>query len=262
MIGFKLIGTVLAVVATSTVLALGQGPQQQSSKSQVFEVVSIKPSTASPDHSGVTTNKGTISMENVTLKRCIRSACNVPEAQIVCGPKWIDDERFDINAKADWPAGDQELMIMLQSVLAERFQLSFHRETKTLQGYALVVGKGGVKTKPSPPDARFGIHSNASARTAGIEAVACTMTALTKKLSEMLHLPLADLTDTNGQFDFRLDWAPDDMQAQSLASSNPDISPGASIFSAVQKQLGLKLEPRQVPVEVFAIDHAEKPSEN
>jgi uncharacterized protein (TIGR03435 family) len=256
----KLVGTVLGIVMTLTLLALGQGPQQESSKPRVFEVASIKPNTGSPDHSGVTTDKGRISMENVTLKRCIRSAYGVPEAQIVGGPKWIDDDRFDINAKADWPAGDRELMIMLQSLLVERFQLSFHRESKTIQGYALVVGNGGLKAKPSAPDAGSGINSKTSARAASIEAVACTMTALAKQLSQMLHLPVADLTEANGQFDFRLEWVPDDMQQQSLAGSDPVVSSGSSIFSAVQEQLGLKLESHKVPVEVFAIDHVEKPS--
>lgn len=243
----KLAGPVLGIVVSA--LALGQGPQ-------VFEAASIKPSAGSSDLSGVTTNKGRISMENVTLKRCIRSAWGVPEEQIIGGPEWIDDDRFDINAKADWPAGDPELMIMLQSLLVERFQLSLHRESKMVQGYALVVGKDGLKVKRSAPDAKFGIHSTTGARMASIEAVACTMTALTKKLSEMLRLPVTDLTETNGQFDFRLEWVPDDLQLQPVADSGP------SIFSAVQEQLGLKLESHKVPVEVLAIDHVEKPSFN
>ncbi len=242
----KLVSPVLGMLVT--VLALGQ-------RSQVFEAASIKPNTDPSDSSGITTTKGRISMENVTLKRCIRSAWGVPEERIAGGPKWIDDDRFDINAKADWPAGDPELMIMLQSLIVERFQLSFHRESKTIQGYALVVGKDGLQLKRSAPDAKFGIHSTTDARMASIEAVACTMTALTKKLSEMLRLPVADLTEMNGQFDFRLEWIPDDMQPQSLSS-------GSSIFSAVQEQLGLKLESHKVPVEVLAIDHVEKPSFN
>jgi uncharacterized protein (TIGR03435 family) len=259
-----MISPVLAMQVTLTTLALGQASQPQLSKPQTFEVASIKPSKALPDHSGVTTDKGRISMENVTLKRCIRSAYGVPEAQIVGGPKWIDDDRYDINAKADWPAGDRELMIMLQAMLAERFQLSFHREAKTFQGYALVVGKDGLKAKPSAPEAQSGTHTNTNtnAGMASIEAVACTMTALAQKLSEVLHLPVADLTDTKGQFDFRLEWAADDMHAQSLSASDPDASSRSSIFSAVQEQLGLKLESHKVPVEVLVIDRLERPSEN
>src|SRR5580658_5202762 len=126
-----------------------------------FEAASIKPSKAEPgSSSGIPTRTGSISARNVTLKRCIRGAYDVQESQIVGGPKWVDEDRYDIDAKAAGPAGDHDLMAMLQSLLAERFKLAFHRETRQLPGYALVVGKSGLKAKRSQPDADS--RSNAS----------------------------------------------------------------------------------------------------
>src|SRR4051812_11274067 len=183
-----------SLLAAGIFFLAGLAPAQTPS----FEVASIKPSKAEPDHSGVTTEKGRISMDNVTLKHCIRSAYGVPEAQILGGPKWIGEDRWEIQAKADKPAGDPELMVMLQSLLAERFKLAFHRETRTLPGFALVAGKGGLKMKPSAPDARSSTTGNSSARKASIVAVACPMSRLAQRLSQALHVPVSDLTGIDG----------------------------------------------------------------
>jgi uncharacterized protein (TIGR03435 family) len=172
------------------------------------------------------------------------------------GAKWVDEDRYDIDAKAAGPAGDRELMVMLQSLLAERFKLVFHRETRPLNGYALVVGKNGPLAKQSAPDA----PSRTNSRRGAIEAERCAMGQLAQKLSESLHLPVADLTAVEGRFDFKLEWTPEDMQAKLPASA--ELAPGPSIFAAVEQQLGLKLEPRKVPTEVLVIDRAEKASAN
>jgi uncharacterized protein (TIGR03435 family) len=155
-------------------------------------------------------------------------------------------------------------MAMLQSLLSERFKLAFHRETRDLPGYALVAGKGGLKAKRSQPDA----ESRSSSSRTEIDAEACSMRRLAQKLSEVIHMPVADLTGIEGAFDFQLKFTPDDMQAKPPSSGDrPGTAPlelaGApSVFAALQEQLGLKLEPRKVPAEVLAIDYAEKPSEN
>jgi len=220
-----------------------------------FEAASIKPSTAEPGSgSGIPSRKGSISARNVTLKRCIRGAYDVEESQIVGGPKWVDEDRYDIDAKAAGPAGDHELMAMLQSLLAERFKLAFHRETRERPGYALIVAKGGLKAKRSQPDAGSAANSSRTE----IDAQACSLRQLAQKLSEVIHLPVADLTGIEGGFDFQLKWTPDDMQAKAPV----DLATGPSVFEALQEQLGLKLEARKVPTEVLVIDHAEKPTEN
>jgi uncharacterized protein (TIGR03435 family) len=230
----------------------------QAAPAPAFEVASIKPSQDPPgSNSGLTTTRGRISARNVTLKRCMRGAYGVEEPRILGGLKWLDEDRYNIEARAAGPAGDAELEVMLQSLLAERFKLSFHRETRALSGYALVVGKSGLKARPSEPDA----DSRTSSRWGSIEAAGCTMAHLALKLSEVLHLPVADFTAVPGEFDFKLEWTFDDMQAKP-PDAVPDAASGPSIFAALQEQLGLKLESRKVPADVLVIDHAEKPSEN
>src|ERR1039457_2119122 len=123
-------------------------------RAPAFEVASIKPSTAEPGSgSGIATGIGRLTGRNVTLKRCMRSAYNVPESQVFGGPKWIDEDRYDIDAMAAGPAGDRDMMPMLETLLAERFKLVFHRETRPLPGYALVMGKKGLAARRSLPGA-------------------------------------------------------------------------------------------------------------
>jgi uncharacterized protein (TIGR03435 family) len=221
-----------------------------------FDAASIKSSTAQPGtSSGITTKPGRISARNVTLKRCVRGAFNIPEAQVVGGPPWVEEVRFDIEAKAAGPAGDGELMLMLRALLAERFQLQVHKEIRPLAGYALVVGKGGISAKVSAPDAESRTVSTRGA----MDATGCSMRQLAMKLSEAIHAPVADATGVEGPFDFGLKWVPDDLQARTPAT---DAASGPSIFAALQEQLGLKLEPRKVPTEVLVIDRVQKPTAN
>ena len=224
----------------------------QSQSALVFDVASIKPSSAKHGtFSGVTTDKMRVSARDVTLRRCIRAAYNVPQSLILGGPKWADEDRFDIDAKPASPAGDQELASMIQSLLAERFQLLVHYETRTLAGFVLVPEKGGIKMKRSDPDS----PARTNSRRGMIDAEGCTLNQLALKLSETLQLPVADLTNTTGVFDFKLEWAPDDLKAT-------PTSTGPSLFEAVQEQLGLKLESRKLPTQVLVIDRAQKPSAN
>ena len=210
-----------------------------------FEVASIKPSTAGPGSgSGINSDPGKIAGRNVTLKRCIRGAYDVPEARIFGGPKWIEDERYDIDAKAAGPVGDHALMAMLQQLLAERFKLVIHRETRPLAGYVLVVGKKGITAKPSESAG----PSRSNANRHSIEGGACSMGCLATKLAEVLHAPVTDSTGLDGRFDFKLEWTPDELQT--------------AVLPALEEQLGLKLEARKVPTEVIVIDSAEKATAN
>jgi len=217
----------------------------QTAAAQAFDVASIKPSTAAPGSaSAISSDIGRISGRNVTLKRCIRSAYNISEALIFGGPKWADEDRYDIDAKAPGPAGDHAMGAMLQQLLAERFKLVIHRETRSLPAYALVVGKKGLTAKHSEPDVR----SASSSSRGKIDATGCDMSCLARKLSEVLHAPVADLTGVDGKFDFKLEWTPDDLQT--------------AVWQALEEQLGLKLEGRKVPTEVMVIDSAEKATAN
>lgn len=126
---------------------------QQAAGPLSFEVASIKPSLDPPGFAvGIFESKGRISAKNVTLKRSMRGAYDVPEPQIIGGPKWVDQDRYDIEAKAAVPAGDHELMLMLQTLLSERFKLVFHREQRPIPGYRLALAKGGLKAQASALD--------------------------------------------------------------------------------------------------------------
>ncbi len=208
-------------------------------------MASIKPATAAPgSSSGIGSDIGRITGRNVTLKRCMRGAYGIPEAQIFGGPKWVDEDRYDIDAKAPGPAGDHAMMAMFQQLLAERFQLVVHRETRPLPGYALVVGKKGITAKRS--DAAG--PSSSTATRHSIEGGACSMGCLATKLAEVLHAPVTDSTGLEGGFNFKLEWTPDEMQT--------------AVAPALEEQLGLKLEARKVPTEVLVIDRAEKATAN
>lgn len=210
-----------------------------------FEVASIKPSTAPPGSaSGVNSDIGRMSARNVTVRGCVKSAYGIPEARILGGPKWVDEERYDIDAKAGSPAGDDALMAMLQQLLTERFHLAFHRETRPLNGYALVVGKKGLTAHRS--ESAAGSRTSSSRRS--IDATRCSMPHLAATLSGILHAPVVDMTTIEGEFDIKMQWTPDDLQS--------------AVFPALEEQLGLKLEGRKVPTEVIVIDSAQKPSEN
>jgi len=228
-----------------------------------FEVASIKQSADPPDSLRFNTNNGRIKFENVTLSACIIRAYELRDTQLQGGPKWLNEDRYYIEAKAEGRTNDRDLNIMLQNLLIDRFKLAFHRETKSVNGYALVLGKGGLKAKPSGTSERNSLTERRANFTSDfqhqttMDAQYCTMTCLAKTLSGVLHTPVVDATNTESPFDFKLSWTADDLQ---IPASDAGI--GASIFAALQEQLGLKLESRKVPTEVLVIDNAERPTEN
>ena len=243
----------IAMIASGVMSVAAQTPMQK----PTFEAAAIKPSQDAPGStSGIRSTPGRITGRYVTLKRCIRGAYDIPETQVLGGPKWVDEDRYDIEANASGPAGDHELMIMLQSLLTERFHLQFHREQQQVSGYALVNAKGGTKVERSQSNS-----ARTSASRGRIEAQASTIADLAQKLSEALKMPTVDFTDLDGRFDFTLSWDPDD-PITSASSRNPSPVSGPSVFAALEEQLGLKLESRKVPVEVLVSDKVEKPTLN
>ncbi len=186
-----------------------------------------------------------------------------PEDRILGGPKWLDEKHYDIDARAEHPDGG--IMNMLQALLADRFHLTLHHETRPLSGFALTVARGGAKMKVSPvgtdtvkPNTRTGVPGPDGSR-GRMDASALSMEALAARLVGYLNAPVMDATGLPGYFDFGLRWNPDDSQADGPPSNGPD---GPSLFTALQEQLGLKLEPRKVPTDMLIVDHAELPSEN
>ena len=233
-------------------------PQPSPEAQATFEVASIKfhpgPITFSSDPSPrgrrVT---GTAS----TLLDLITTAYGVKYDQISGGPNWADSDHYDIAAKAEGEGTltKVEAQRMLQTLLADRFQLRIHRETREVAAYALVVGKSGHKLKESTADE----PGKNFVRTDGIGlhmvATKGTMEYLASQLSGSAGRPVVDRTGFTGFYAFTLDWIP------ATRTLEPD-SDAPSMFTAIQEQLGLKLEPTKVPYPMLIIDHAEKPTEN
>ncbi len=238
----------IRAIASLALLASGAAYGQPSAAPR-FEVASIKLSAdPSSGSSGINTGHGRLKATNVTLKRCIMGAFGLGPNQIAGGPDWLDSDRFDIEAKSDRPEdGDRELMVLLQTLLGERFKLAVHHDTKTISAYVLELAKYGPKLEKTEDE---------QARTNNgrglIEARNITMSRFAEVLSRQMDLPVVDNTGLKGAFNLKLEWTPGDAS----------IDTGLSIFTAVQQQLGLRLQSRRAPVETLVIDHAEKPSEN
>jgi uncharacterized protein (TIGR03435 family) len=228
----------------------------QSTVAQRFEVASVRPSAADPNSpSGIKTGHGRLDAVNVTLKRCIMGAYGVGPHQIIGGPDWLESGRFAIAAKAEQPIDDDAaLMAMLQDLLAERFKLALHRETRTIRAFVLEVAKKGPKVEKAEAGEAV---TNTSTSNSGviIEARHTDMEAFARILSRKMDLPVVNHTGLEGVFNLKLQWTPESAKPMGGAE-------GPSIFTAIQEQLGLRLRSQKTPVEVLAIDHAERPSEN
>jgi uncharacterized protein (TIGR03435 family) len=250
--------TILAVSILFHV-ALGQTPAPP----PAFEVASVKVSKAPPGGSDSDSTAGSIRMRNFTLRRCIQLAYHVKESQVLGGPKWLDSERYDIDAKAAGAARDRELMAMLQTLLADRFQLALHRETKTFPGYALVAVKTGLKMHAVEPG-----ESDLSTHNGSMTAEKASMAHLAEDLSRRLGAPIDDGTGVTAVFDFKFEFPPRDNRTAPASGDAPGAEPSdpssyeTALSHALEDQLGLKLEARKVSQEVLVIDRAEKPVEN
>lgn len=221
-----------------------------------FEVASVKVSHAPPDSDASKTSLGSVWMRNMTLRASIGMAYNVKELQVLGGPKWLDSERYDIDAKSAGAAHGPELMAMLQTLLAQRFQLGLHRETKMFQGYALQVSKGGLKMSAADPG-----KPSVSTHNGSMTAEKASMAILAENLSRRLKAQVDDATGTTSVFDFKFEFPPHDNRETPASGDDPG-SYAAALSAALQDQLGLKLEGRKIPLEVLVIDRAEKPAEN
>jgi uncharacterized protein (TIGR03435 family) len=221
------------------------------------------------------------------LKEMIVIAYRIQPFQISGGPPWFDSARYDIVAKPETKPKKDDLQLMLQSLLADRFQLKIRRETRELPVYAmalarkdgklgpqLIESKEGACTPPDPtrmppppepgkPPTLFCGQMMMSPR--HLTVVSAPVANMIPMLSRMLGRTVIDKTGLTGKFDITMDWTPDEGQAMQLPPDAPKPSQtdtGPSIFTAMQEQLGLKLESQKGPVEIFIVEHAEKPSEN
>jgi uncharacterized protein (TIGR03435 family) len=262
--------TTVGMLTVAAPLAVAQG---NTAPSLTFEVASIRLDKSESGQVGFGFgSKGNhFTASNVPLKTLIHYAYGVNDEQILEAPAWLSSEHYDIEAEFDEADADwlhrltpEQQMLLLKPLLEDRFKLQTHRETKQLTSYELVVARDGTKMKEATPGDTYphGFKSPDGVAKPGtffltlgpvnqLVFQALTMARLAQILSKQLGSPTVDKTALTGKYDFTLRWASDE---------NPEAGP--SIFTAVQEQLGLRLESAKLPVECLVIDHVERPSPN
>jgi uncharacterized protein (TIGR03435 family) len=230
-----------------------------------FEVASIKPSRPDDTSQDWDDSPGRLSIENYTLRQMIQSAYGLKsESQVLGGPKWIDKEHFDITAKADDVETEKmrssngkqwvhERSQMLQSLLAERFQLKVSRGERNLSVNALVVSRSGIRFQPS---ASTEMNRDLTVHNGDLTAIGVSMDSFANFLSrqsENGNRVVLNRTGLTGNYDFKMNWTPDRGNVVPADARYPGL------FTALQEQLGLKLESQKGTVPVVAIDMASEP---
>ena len=237
-------------------LALAFNPSGTTAQSlQGFEVASIKPHRTGGDSSDrKLLPGGRFVGNNVSVRTIIRIAFGVEDDLIVGAPRWIDSESYDIDAKTGSAAdiAPEELPKLMLALLEERFQFKFHRATKEASVYSLDVAKNGPKLKEHTDSSEPAMSTNARGTKMLMKATKMSMQSLAASLKRQTGRPVEDHTGLKGEFDFELEWDRDD---------TPN-SVGPSILTALQEQLGLKLNAAKGSVQILAIDRVERPAEN
>jgi uncharacterized protein (TIGR03435 family) len=281
---------VCAAVAALTAAGIVLGQAARQTDVQSFEVASVKRNNSGEQGGRLQAQPGgRFTAVNATVRQLILRAYAVQDYQIVGAPRWVSSDRFDIEAKAAGDVTPERLSAMLRSLLAERFKLVVHNDTRDLPIYALVParkdGKLGPRIRQSKIDCDA-VAEEAIARGGAPPPVApgerppCSigfggmgqMAARSKPISQLLPFfsqvterPVVDRTGLKGSFDIDLTWTPDPSSAL-FAAAPPDAAPvdpnGPSIFTAVQEQLGLKLESQKAPLPALVIERIEAPTEN
>jgi len=251
------------------------------------QVASIKPTVASGDRVSIFFTPDQLTATNVTLQMLIREAFGIQNDQIFGGPEWLTTDRYDIQAVGKSTAEQTGRLnesqpvpipgLRLQALLADRFKLVFHRETRNLPFYALIIGETGAKLQSST--ATSGAPSPTAGSNSKVEGgkvfvgpgqfrgQGVPLAVLVSFLGRQLERTVVDRTGLTGNYDLTLEWPADENRASFLgktqdASQVPEPSTEPSLFTAVQEQLGLKLVPQTGPLEVVVIDQVEKPVDN
>jgi uncharacterized protein (TIGR03435 family) len=233
-----------------------------------FEVATIKPSKPDQPGKAFLWRGNEFATINTTLADLIKFAYGLHEKQLIGGPEWMGTTKFDISAKPDTPGApnDKQLKSMVQKLLADRFQLKFHNDKKELSAYVLSVAKNGPKMKQNTanPNGLPGLFF----RGLGVLTVTnAKMGDFTNLLqSAVLDRPVVDQTKLDGRWDFLLKWTPDESQFGGMGIKVPPPSDAADapppLFTAIQEQIGLKLDAEKTQVDVLVLDHVEQPSAN
>jgi uncharacterized protein (TIGR03435 family) len=199
---------------------------------------------------------------NTSLADLIQYAYGLHPRQIMNGPKWLESDKFDVvGSFSSEHSTEQEWMKMTASLLASRFQLHFHLEKRELPVYAIVVTRDGPKLKLSGGDPNSPGGFRLRGRGQLIATNANVADLAWELQSAVLDRPVVDQTGLASRFNFTLTWAPDEFQKPNLAGEAP-ASDVPDLFTAIQQQLGLRLESTKSLVDVMVVDHIEQPSEN
>jgi uncharacterized protein (TIGR03435 family) len=253
-----------------------------------FEVASIKPSAGGPGSMFGSRGPGMFNTENTPFKMLMAQAYRVKGFQISGGPSWINSDGYTITAKTSGEETQKErfekMMLMLQVLVEDRFQLRFHRETRDMPVYALTVAKSGKlppancvqydeKHRPAPPapgqpPIRFcgNVRGGRNGPNSTMDAWGISTADLIQWLSNATGRTIVDKTGFTGTFDVKLEYLPEMAQgAQPMGDGAPPPAvenAAPSLFTALQERLGLKLESERGPVEILVIDRVERPTEN
>ncbi|ADW69992.1 TIGR03435 family protein [Granulicella tundricola] len=225
-------------------------------RAQTFAVASIRPTTIPVEFERDGSTKltpGALHMRDVTVSTCIKWAYGVQRSQ-VSGPPWIESDHFDIEARSDAPATEAQTRLMMRALLADRFKLTFHQEKKELRGFALLPAKNGTKLHPVAVEEESFRQNSVN----GMTARSLTMHDFTDFIAGVLEKPTVDQSGLPGKYDFKIDfthYVPTEENGE-----RPDAA--AVINATLQGELGLKIEPQKVTVDVMVLDHVQPPSPN
>ena len=274
---------ITALTVTLTLLAAGV-PQAQAPAPAAFDVSSVKPNKDGGPSSVRVTPGGMLTVTNNNLRNIIRNAWNITNDQIVGGPDWIDSERFDITAKASAPFKQDEARAMLQALLADRFGLATHMETRELPVYLLVLARKDGALGPQMKKSDVDCAALFAAVTAGgkmperlpngnlpcgisvrgnqglVTGNGVAMDQFARNLVGGVGRIVVDKTGLPGYYDLNLTFAPEGPPPPPGAPAAPAPDSVPSLFTALQEQLGLKLEPGRAPISVLVIDRATRPA--
>ena len=228
-----------------------------------FEVASIRQSALGNRGTEVLTQPGRFRATNITTRELILRAYKIQEVQLAGGPGWIGSQHFDIDARGDSSIPEQQVAAMLARLLAERFKLAVHTEKRETSVFALIPanrdGKLGPKLQPSQCEPK-----KCGGSYTGVSKIAGTGIAVSQLISMLATATqrlVVDRTSLAGLYDIELTWTPDRMPQED--HGGPPIDPnGPSLFTAIQEQLGLKLESRKERIDTLVIDSIQQPSEN
>lgn len=257
----------LRVAVAIALVAAGARAQSRPSF-DAFEVAAIKPTPADSSGRFITMQGGNrFVARGHTLLTLVAAAYNLNPRAISGGPPWTDTDRYDILASTPGAVRPnlEEQMGMLRKLLAERFELSFHRTQKELPLYALTVAKNGpmITENKSAPDAQPVLVNSIFPDRVKLPARNATMAEFASMMQRaVLDRPVVDKTGLTARYDFDLEWAPDESQFSGRVTVAASEPPKPDLFAALQQQLGLRLEASKGPVEALVIDRAGRPSAN